>query len=257
MADAAGREADERLAGPRALQVDGADGERGAEFLEYRGTDLHGAEASRNRSHKAAAGGYDRRVFDKFRRLKDPVAGQAQVVAASRQMEHAVYASCAMVLIISAPGIEPFKAEQSSLVKTSRWPHTGMVLPCTVDRANPGRFKIEWDAVPTGSERADQLADQMLAGMQGQGGQAGGAQVFGIPGGQVQVHNLSGDPDAIKKAEAMMGMDLDGDGVVGGAAAAAEEDPLDKIERLAQLRDRGVITEDEFQEQKQRLLGQL
>jgi Short C-terminal domain len=36
-----------------------------------------------------------------------------------------------------------------------------------------------------------------------------------------------------------------------------EEDPFAKIERLGQLRDRGLITQDEFDEQKRRLLGEV
>jgi hypothetical protein len=44
------------------------------------------------------------------------------------------------------------------------------------------------------------------------------------------------------------------------ASAAVEddgEDPLEKIEKLGQLRERGLITQEEFDEQKRRLLGEL
>lgn len=51
---------------------------------------------------------------------------------------------------------------------------------------------------------------------------------------------------------------------VGGAtteqtadSTESEEDPLDKLERLGELRDNGVITEEEFQEKKQSLLDQI
>lgn len=36
-----------------------------------------------------------------------------------------------------------------------------------------------------------------------------------------------------------------------------EEDPLDKLERLGELHDSGVISEEEFQEKKQTLLDQI
>lgn len=39
------------------------------------------------------------------------------------------------------------------------------------------------------------------------------------------------------------------------AAPAAEADYLDELERLGTLRDRGVITEEEFQAKKKQLLG--
>jgi hypothetical protein len=41
------------------------------------------------------------------------------------------------------------------------------------------------------------------------------------------------------------------------AAAPAEEDPLEKIAKLGQLRDRGLLTPDEFEAQKKRLLGEI
>jgi hypothetical protein len=43
----------------------------------------------------------------------------------------------------------------------------------------------------------------------------------------------------------------------GLAASDGPEDPLDKIARLAQLRDSGALTQEEFDREKTRLLGQL
>jgi uncharacterized membrane protein YdbT with pleckstrin-like domain len=40
-----------------------------------------------------------------------------------------------------------------------------------------------------------------------------------------------------------------------GMAASAGPSPTSELERLAQLRDRGVLTESEFQNQKRRILG--
>jgi hypothetical protein len=39
--------------------------------------------------------------------------------------------------------------------------------------------------------------------------------------------------------------------------AAADEDPLEKIAALGQLRDRGLVTPEEFEAQKKRLLGKI
>ncbi|TDK88527.1 SHOCT domain-containing protein [Mycobacterium paragordonae] len=38
-------------------------------------------------------------------------------------------------------------------------------------------------------------------------------------------------------------------------APAASQDPLDRLERLAALKDRGVLTDEEFEQQKRRILG--
>jgi hypothetical protein len=40
-------------------------------------------------------------------------------------------------------------------------------------------------------------------------------------------------------------------------AAAGDEDPIDKIAKLAQLRDRGLVTPEEFEAQKKRLLDEV
>jgi len=42
-----------------------------------------------------------------------------------------------------------------------------------------------------------------------------------------------------------------------GSETAFEGSPIEKIRALAQLRDEGIITEEEFQQQKQRLLEQI
>ena len=53
------------------------------------------------------------------------------------------------------------------------------------------------------------------------------------------------------------GPDAAGVGMVGAtpAAAAPAQDPLDKLEKLGRLRDSGVLTPEEFEEQKSALLG--
>lgn len=42
---------------------------------------------------------------------------------------------------------------------------------------------------------------------------------------------------------------------LGGPGAVAQEDPLDRLEKLADLKAKGVLTEAEFQAQKAKILG--
>ncbi|MEA2412442.1 MAG: Short C-terminal domain [Thermoleophilaceae bacterium] len=42
----------------------------------------------------------------------------------------------------------------------------------------------------------------------------------------------------------------------GGSAAPAPRDRLDQLEKLGDLRDRGILTPDEFEAQKRQLLGE-
>jgi TPP-dependent pyruvate/acetoin dehydrogenase alpha subunit len=38
-------------------------------------------------------------------------------------------------------------------------------------------------------------------------------------------------------------------------AAQAQQDPIDRLERLAALKDRGLLTDEEFEQQKRKILG--
>jgi Short C-terminal domain len=84
--------------------------------------------------------------------------------------------------------------------------------------------------------------------------------------------NLSDDPEAAKEVmgsvERATGMDLDGDGSIGGSVpppapgtpappptAAPSDDTVSRLERLAALHAQGVLTDDEFAQQKAKLLG--
>jgi hypothetical protein len=42
-----------------------------------------------------------------------------------------------------------------------------------------------------------------------------------------------------------------------GSAATSQDDPLDRIKKLGELRDSGFLTEDEFEEQKRKLLASI
>ena len=48
---------------------------------------------------------------------------------------------------------------------------------------------------------------------------------------------------------------LFGGHLMGGAPAAAQPDPLDQLKKLGELRDSGVLTEEEFTAQKAKLLN--
>ena len=144
--------------------------------------------------------------------------------------------------------------EFEGLVHRKRWPQPGMTLPVTVDPANPQNVSIEWDEVPDSRDRSRANAEAMAAMMRGDGagigglGGLGGAQVINLSGGQLT------EEQAAKLR--MLGIDA---GAIAGAATPPDkpepDDQLAKLERLGALRASGVLTEEEFQEQKRRLLG--
>lgn len=209
-------------------------------------------------------------------RIKDPVEGQAQIVSCSSPPYQATSGMCRMQLVIQAPDIPAFSAQDSRMASVKRWPQPGMVLPVTVDRNDPSRFKLDLDGIPDGRDQAAAQAEQMAAMMRGErpGGPGGVAQpgMAGFAGG-VQVIGAA-TPDqaaaAIRQAEAQLGMDLDGDGIIGGAQPGSAtsqgnlaaplpdstDDVVSQLERLAQLHRDGLLSRSEFDEQKARLLNQ-
>ncbi|NLS17469.1 hypothetical protein HGP16_12970 [Rhizobium sp. P40RR-XXII] len=48
-------------------------------------------------------------------------------------------------------------------VPKSKWPRTGMLLPITVDLADPSHYRIEWEKVPTWRQATENLAARLGA----------------------------------------------------------------------------------------------
>jgi hypothetical protein len=198
-------------------------------------------------------------------RMKDPVRGQAQVVSCSMNRGDGVWQNCHLQLVVQGEGVPATSAEHNELIHRNKWPSPGMALPITIDRANPQKFKIEWGEVQDSRQRAAANADALAAMMRGQAPQGG------FPGANVQVINASGtDPRLLpeeKKAKLrMLGVDPDqlaiqqGFGPAPPQEAAADsndevDDQLARLAKLGQLRDSGVLTPEEFEQQKRRILG--
>jgi hypothetical protein len=146
--------------------------------------------------------------------MSDPVRGTAQVVSCSANRGRGVYQNCHLQLVVSAEGIPASAVEQQTLVHRSRWPFPGMTLPATIDRANPANVRIEWDEMPDARDRARQTAEGMAAAMR-----------------------AAPPPSAPPSAPAD---DFD--------------ERMSRIERLAALHASGALTDEEFAEQKRKLL---
>lgn len=175
-------------------------------------------------------------LSDMFRRtrLTDPVAASAQVVSASsppRSGQNAGRAMCALNLVITVPGRQSVATDTACLAPLAKWPTPGMTLPVTADRSDLRRFKIDWDQVATGWDtgvaQAQQLADQINAGT-GAPTDPGGSGIGGPKVVTTSSITINGKPASaadIAPFETMTGMDLDGDGVIGGAAPGGAGHP--------------------------------
>lgn len=159
------------------------------------------------------------------RRIKDGVEGQAQIVSSSSphgSNGHAALKMCTINLVITAPGIPAFSAEHTQLCRTARWPYAGTVLPVTVSRSDPSRYEIDFDAIPDHRETARQRAEQQAAMLRGEAPASGVPGAAGMFGAGAQIQFVGGTPadlppDKRARLEQVLGVDLDGDGVVGAA----------------------------------------
>ena len=191
--------------------------------------------------------------------MKDPVEGTAQIVSCTGYHGEGVMQNCRMQLVVEAEGIEPTAVEHSELVHNRKWPHPGMVLPARIDRANPKKVKLDWDAVQDSREQAQGSAEAMAATRRGEGGGAGiggvgGAQVINFSGG-----DLSQLSDEQRQKLAALGIDPSALGAAaadgGGGGDDAGDERLDQLQKLADLKERGALTEKEFEAEKKKLLG--
>ncbi|WP_249149356.1 hypothetical protein [Bradyrhizobium liaoningense] len=102
-------------------------------------------------------------------RITNPLDGWLQVVACSpfpdAAGEMVLLPRCDIDGVITAERIEATAVQYSGHdVPKPKWPRPGMMLPVTVDLADPTRFRIEWDLVPTGREAASEPADAPTRG---------------------------------------------------------------------------------------------
>ncbi|MFN8222378.1 MAG: SHOCT domain-containing protein [Gaiellales bacterium] len=200
-----------------------------------------------------------------FSRGKDErVDGTAQIVSCNRPAQHAVFSPCTMNIVVSASGVEAVAIERTQLMRASKWPRPGMALPAKVDPGNPSDAEIDFGAIPKSADQARDAAAQLAAAMNQQGAEGAGGVAMGLgpmlAGARVQVTGPgANDPEKLRRAEQMLGIDLDGDGQVGGPPPAATpsegDDPIAQLERLVKLREAGALTDAEFEAQKQRVLG--
>ena len=100
--------------------------------------------------------------FTKWR-MKEPVAGTAQVVSVSAHRGDSSWQDIQMTLVVQAEGVPAEPVRHRGMCRADRWPTPGDVLPVTVDRRKPKRLKVEWDEVGTARDRAWQEAERLAA----------------------------------------------------------------------------------------------
>lgn len=210
--------------------------------------------------------------FDMFRPRDKPIAdgvpGTAQVVSVSSYTGKGVYQSCHMNLVINAPNVTPTAVEFEGIVHNRLWPSPGSVLPITVNPADPTRYAILWEQVPNTREVAKSDAEGIAAALRGDPNSLaqliGGGLLGGMGASNVQViGDMSQITEDQKAKLRMFGLDPDAlfAAAQGGAASFAtvgvstRDDNISRLERLTALRDKGTLTQAEFEAEKKKILG--
>jgi hypothetical protein len=98
--------------------------------------------------------------------ITNPVRGHLPVVACSpfpdAGGEVVLFPKCEIDGVITADRLAPSAVHFGGYgVPKAKWPRSGVVLPVTVDIADPNRFRIEWDQVLSGQEAAESLAARL------------------------------------------------------------------------------------------------
>jgi hypothetical protein len=168
-----------------------------------------------------------------------------------------------MELVVQAESVQAKAVQFEGLVHRNKWPAPGMTLPVTVDATNPQAFRVEWDEVSSSRERSHAAAEGLAAALRGEGPGAGVSGAAGVNVVNLSGRDLSQLSDEQKAKLRMLGIDPDALAAQQDAATSpppspeADEpvdDQLGRLERLGHLREQGVLTEQEFAEQKRRIL---
>ncbi|MGX9789330.1 SHOCT domain-containing protein [Mycobacterium sp. MMS18-G62] len=135
----------------------------------------------------------------------------------------------------------PFDATVHALLPQLTRPRPGTRLAVRYDPKSHSRIELE-PAAP-----ADAAIDAITAARP----DLAGADVMGIPMGDM-VRQAMANPETFRSEMMRRGAEIQQQAM---SAMHAGSDPVDRLERLAALKDRGLLTDEEFEAQKRSILG--
>ncbi len=203
-----------------------------------------------------------------FGKSKDIVRGTARVVSTSAPPHAATHSTLSMDLVIEVDGIPAYANEYRRLVmRVSKWPSPGGVLPVEVERSDPAKVKVLWGEIPTNNKRAKADAEAMAAALRGETAPPGtmptrhrdAAALAATAGTDIVSQLQQMFPGAMVEMGGT-GMSAAAPQAPGGevrvVAGRSDEDPVARLEKLAKLRDAGVVDAAQFEQLRAQILGQ-
>ena len=184
--------------------------------------------------------------------LENGVPGQATIVEMGALDRGGTSFNLPMTLQVHVEGWTPYEVEGQWMVKAKDTVGLSGWIPVRVDPDERDKVAIDWEGVRANYEQHVAARQQALAqGGPGGLGALGGANVTF----QSQEIDLSDNPEAA--AQVLQALGLSGaNPSFGQQPPAPDNDPIARLERLAALKASGVLTEEEFQQQKRRILGE-
>jgi hypothetical protein len=184
--------------------------------------------------------------------LKKGMPGRATIVEIGMLDRGSTSFNLPMTLQVHVEGITPYEVEDQWMVKAKDTAGLSGSIPVKVDRGNHDKVAIDWDCVRAEYQQHKAARQEALA--------SGAGGIPGLEGATVNVQGAeSMDPEQLNQLLQQLG-------VAGGAAAQASQaqgaaadpvahDPVAQLERLDALRKSGALTDEEFEQQKRRILG--
>lgn len=153
-----------------------------------------------------------------------------------------------LLLRVTPDAEPPFEASLTALLPQLSPPRPGMRLPVLYDPKDHSRVEMGRQPAAT----ADVAIDAVTSARP----DLAGAQVMGMPMADV-IRQAIADPTAFREEMMRRGAEMQQQALGAMQAAQTQQgaDPIERLERLAALKDRGLLTDEEFEQQKRKILG--
>ncbi|ORW77559.1 hypothetical protein AWC26_19110 [Mycobacterium shimoidei] len=142
----------------------------------------------------------------------------------------------------------PFEAGVAALFPQLSRPRPGLRLRVLYDPKNHSRVELDHEPVA--------IADTAIDAITASRPDLADAHVMGMPMTDV-IRAAIADPDGFRAEMMRRGAQMQEQALADAAVlpAVPESDPVERLERLGALKDRGMLTDAEFDQQKRKILG--
>lgn len=214
--------------------------------------------------------------------LKKGMPGRATIVASSVPARGATSFNMAMTLQVHVDGLTPYEVEDQWMVKSKDTEALNGPIPIKVDREEHDRVAIDWDLL---REEHEQQVEERRDALASGAAYVDPAHAHAEAQGATPMIDMQNDPELRAKIEKVLGRELTpgttetvgendpalqmqimqvvqqhmAERAMGSAPAAAPGDGGDdtalELERLVNLKNSGMLSDEEFERAKRKILG--